>query len=147
MTNESLLNLTTIEKKDIALKQLRRAIQLYRENDYVCSVTLAGAAEEILGKITTKREGYCSLDVHEKEIKEMAKFFMAPIPEKKKIYYLMNAVKNELKHNDSGDNVYLKADFESHAFELISRAIMNYRIAYQANPPDRVIMNFIDSQD
>ena len=40
-----------IEKRDMALVQIRRAIQLYRKADFICAATLAGAAEEVLGRI------------------------------------------------------------------------------------------------
>ena len=38
----------TLRKSEIALIQLRKAIQLYNREEYVCSLTLAGAANELL---------------------------------------------------------------------------------------------------
>ncbi len=41
-----------MNKKSIALHQLNRAIELFLdEKDYICSITLSGAAEEILGRM------------------------------------------------------------------------------------------------
>lgn len=45
------------DRKDIARVQLRRAIQLFKEGDYICSLTLAGAAEELLGRMSEHRTG------------------------------------------------------------------------------------------
>jgi len=46
----------TFDKKCIALTQLETAIRLYFEgDDYFSAITLAGAAEEILGKLVTEK--------------------------------------------------------------------------------------------
>jgi hypothetical protein len=45
-----------MEKKDIALKQLRAGSKHSNSGDYVCSITLCGAAEEIPGKIANKEQ-------------------------------------------------------------------------------------------
>ena len=45
-----------ITKLEVAAHQLNVAIRLFLESDYLSSLTLAGAAEEILGKIS-KRTG------------------------------------------------------------------------------------------
>lgn len=45
-----------LSKLEAATIQLDRAIQLFMEKDWLCSLTLAGAAEEILGKLA-KRAG------------------------------------------------------------------------------------------
>ncbi|MBK8552089.1 MAG: hypothetical protein IPL53_13925, partial [Ignavibacteria bacterium] len=42
-------------KKDIAIKQIKAAARHYIKGDYICSITLSGAAEEILGRIAKKR--------------------------------------------------------------------------------------------
>jgi hypothetical protein len=46
--------LEKISKIDIALIQLRTAVQLYNKGNYISSITLAGASEEILGQIAKK---------------------------------------------------------------------------------------------
>ena len=42
---------TTLSKISIAQMQLVEAISLFIENKFLCATTLAGAAEEILGKL------------------------------------------------------------------------------------------------
>lgn len=41
----------TITKLDVAVHQLNVAIRLFLDGDYLASLTLAGAAEEILGRL------------------------------------------------------------------------------------------------
>lgn len=43
--------MTTLTKLEVAVHQLDVAIGLFLEGDYLASLTLAGAAEEILGKL------------------------------------------------------------------------------------------------
>jgi len=132
------------EKKDIALIQLRRAIQLFNQGDFVSSTTLAGAEEEILGKIALKRTGTNALDVDLHFWTQMADFFGKTKPSKKKVYDVLNKSKNELKHNDSGENKYVETDFEFDALCLIDRAIRNYCLAYNRKPNDRIINKYMN---
>jgi hypothetical protein len=37
-------------------------VQLFNQGDFVCATTLAGAAEEVLGRIARKRAGTNALD-------------------------------------------------------------------------------------
>jgi len=136
-------NETGFEKRDLALIQLRRAVQLHNQGDFVCSVTLAGAAEEILGRIAQKRAGTTALEGHEHFSSEIAGILGVPPPEKKDVRDAHNRTRNELKHNDDGENAWLKADFEFEAQALIDRAICNYWLAYDTAPTDRVIANYV----
>jgi len=128
-----------MEKRDIALAEIRRAIQLFRKADYVCAATLAGAAEEILGRIAKKRAGHNALDGHGAFAAGMAEWFNVPAPDRAKVQAVMNRVRNECKHNDSGDNEWVEADFEYEAQELIDRALRNWLFAYGSFPKDRIV--------
>jgi hypothetical protein len=92
------------EKRDLAMRQLRRAVQLFNQGDFVCAATLAGAAEEISGRIAHKRTGTTALDRHSHFWSELAGIFGKPPPERKKVVEGHNRGRNQLKHNDSGDN-------------------------------------------
>jgi len=72
------------EKRDIALRQLRRAVQLFNKGDFVCAATLAGAAEEVLGRIARKRTGTNALDGHVHFWSQMADMFGKTPPDRKK---------------------------------------------------------------
>jgi hypothetical protein len=52
------MNIQRYAKKDIALQQIETALDLYfRQADLFSAITLAGAAEEILGQLLQEREG------------------------------------------------------------------------------------------
>src|SRR5262249_60225603 len=118
-----------MEKRDIALAEIRRAIQLFRKADYICAATLAGAAEEILGRSAKKRAGHNALDGEEAMAEGLAAVLNVPTPDKSKVRSVMNRVRNERKHNDSGDNEWVEADFEYEAQCLIDRALRNWFLA------------------
>jgi len=132
------------EKRDIALRQLRRAVQLFNKGDFVCAATLAGAAEEVLGRIARKRTGTNALDGHVHFWSQMADMFGKTPPDRKKVVEAHNRLRNQLKHNDSGDNEWLNADFEFEALDLIDRAIRNYWLAYDTPPTDRIISHYVN---
>jgi len=137
-------NMKGKEKKDIALVQLRTSVQLFNKSDFICSATLAGAAEEILGKIAKKRSGTNALEGDEYYFKQLAEMHGKPPPNRKQVIEKFNRFKNQLKHNDSGENEYISADYEFEAQDLIDRAIRNYLLAYGEFPKDRVVRNYVN---
>jgi len=132
------------EKRDIALSQLRRAVQLFNQRDFVCATTLAGAAEEILGRIAQKRTDTTALDGHAHFWSQLAGIVGKMPPGRKKVVEAHNRLRNQLKHNDSGDNEWVTADFEFEAQDLIDRAIRNYWLAYGTPPGDRIINHYVN---
>jgi hypothetical protein len=64
-----------MEKRDIAIKQLRASAKLYNAGDYVCSITLSGAAEEILGRIAKKRTKKNQLELEVQYLKGVYEYF------------------------------------------------------------------------
>jgi hypothetical protein len=132
------------EKRDIALRQLRRAVQLFNQRDFVCATTLAGAAEEVFGRIAQKRTGTTALDGHAHFWSQLAGIVGKTPPDRKKVAEAHNRLRNQLKHNDSGDNEWVTADFELEAQDLIGRAIGNYCLAYGIPPGDRIINYYVN---
>ena len=124
IVTESLTNL------EVAKKQLDRSILLfYKEQDFVSSLTLAGAAEEILGKLMNKQgishvmdeviKGSLALNDIEPGSPEEPKV-------KKSVAGMMNRFKNKLKHYNGDDSITFSVDF--YAAEMIDRAVQNYFI-------------------
>jgi hypothetical protein len=144
MSKSSKMLARGLEKRDLALRQLRRAVQLFNQGDFVCAATLAGAAEEILGRIAKRRTGSNALDGHAHFWSQIAGIFGKPPPERKRVVESHNRIRNELKHNDSGDNEWMTADFQFEAQHLIDRAIRNYWLAYDTAPADRIINNYVE---
>jgi hypothetical protein len=137
------INATITEKSEIALIQLRRAIQLFNNGDFICSITLAGAAEEILGKLALNRRGYNALDGDLNFFDDLSQMLKKKKPTKENVFSVLNRVRNELKHHNSDLNKHIEADFEFEAQCLIDRAIRNYWIAYDKPPKDRIINNYV----
>jgi hypothetical protein len=134
-----------MEKKDIAIQQLSDAAKLYEKGRYVSALTLAGASEEILGKIAKKRIGSNQLQHEIEYLKTVYKHFNRSLPSKEDIIKQINKIKNEVKHNDTGENLWVEADFENEFVLIFMRAVKNYFDAYKEIPKDKKIMNlFVD---
>jgi hypothetical protein len=115
-----------ISKVDIATSQLGTAIQLYiDETDLVSSVTLAGAAEEILGKLISAHGTTTAFEEALNRLCEMHKLAFEEEPDRKVYADLRNGTRNEFKHLCSGKS--LKINLDGEASQLINRAINNYR--------------------
>ena len=133
-----------MEKKDIALNQLRAAAKLYKSKDYISSITLSGAAEEILGRIAKKRINSNQLERDIEYLKSIYNYFSGQKPSNKTLKENINKVKNELKHNDSGKNEWVQADFENEAAMLFVKGVKNYYDSYEEFPKDRTIRSLFE---
>jgi len=130
-------------KLDVAMNQLRTSVQLYNKGNYISSITLAGAAEEILGKMAAKTANRNALLDEKVFLDQVAEMFNKQKPILKKVIESRYRTKNELKHNDLGkDSVVRNVDFKFQAEELIIGAINNYMIIFDEEPRDRVIKSF-----
>lgn len=113
--------------------QINRAILLFLdENDYYCSATLAGAAEEILGALLVKGGASHSLNDQVKSVLSMlsSEEVGALADDKQKdsskiVASVLNFYRNWLKHYCE-DDFETNIDAEEAAAELIDRAITNF---------------------
>lgn len=116
----------TFTRLQLAQTQLDRAIRLHLEEaDHVCAITLAGAADELLGRLVARHgageplvENYAAV---------VSNFNVAlggsPIERKEAIREL-NAARDSLKHLGEGEPVSF--NFADEAYELIDRAAGNF---------------------
>jgi hypothetical protein len=133
-----------ITKLQLAQIQLRRAIQLFNAGDFICAITLGGAANEILSVFAEKRQGHSTTD-HDKWFWDgMAESLNKNKPSKGKIVQVNNRIKNSLKHHNTKENTIIEADFKFEAQEQIDKAIRNYWIALKEPPKDRIINNYVN---
>lgn len=128
-----------ISQHDITLIQLKGAIILFNTGENICSITLAGAAEEIFGKMaylkTKGRKGFNTITL-ESDLYELS-FGM----NKGEYIEYRNRIKNELKHlNQSWEVEY--ENFKDYAVQLISSAITNYKIFKGELPSPQIIRDF-----
>ena len=121
----------TLSNLEIAHRQIERAVVVFLDDkDYVSALTLACAAEEILGKLLNKdgKEHWleCISKCALRTLGFRKKEFESPeaLKVKREITSIANHYKNRLKHyNDDGTITLL---VEVAAAEMIDRAISNY---------------------
>lgn len=99
--------MTTISKLDVAVHQLNVAIRLFLDGDYLASLTLAGAAEEILGKLCERAGKPVSVDFivnyHMKDTDPA----LSDKERRKVLLDVLNSGRNAAKHaNDPNETTF-----------------------------------------
>ncbi|MBL9197439.1 hypothetical protein VB151_04060 [Xanthomonas fragariae] len=110
-----------LSKSDIAKRQIETACEIFlNEGDFLAIVTLAGAAEEILGNLLKRAGKANSME----DIVALDQRLSGGLPFKDVIAEV-NAARNALKHarDASEDTVQVRPE-DAHA--MLSRAISNY---------------------
>jgi hypothetical protein len=116
----------TLSKMDIATAQLDTAIALYLQGtDLISAITLAGAADEILGKLVQAIGGKSALDESVARLSGMHEAAFEESPNPKKYVELRNHARNEFKH--LGVTPDINVDLEREAVSMLRRAIENFR--------------------
>ncbi len=141
-----------VDKRQIAEIQLHRAVMLLdsidKDYDPVSALTLAGAAEEILGKMVAKEGMVNAFDEAALAAKELWKEAISldsanaaniQLPSDEELRVGLNRVRNELKHNNLGTNSKVEAYFWYEAEEMVKRALNNYKKLYNELPPQKEI--------
>ena len=127
--------------QEVAIHQLDRAIDLFtQEQDIICATTLAGASEEIFGKLLEKIGGQSWLKEHIDLCLDLLGHAGHPEIKEKDIAKERNQLRNNLKHLCDGEDV-LVINFE--AKEMIDRAINN--MLKLGIPPSKKIDIFIST--
>lgn len=137
--------LRKLSKRQIAEKQIYRAILVLEEqDDPVSALTLAGASEEILGNMLRDKGLKCAFEAKVEFDKELWAFakkragatgYSLDVPEEKEIKNNSNRIRNSLKHKMDGRPV--ETDYNYQAEEMIARAISNYRVLYSGKAPSQ----------
>jgi hypothetical protein len=111
-------------KLQVAEHQLDRALRLLLEDkDHISAITLAGASEEILGKLLNEQGEESEL---ENFVNACVQIGMTEFKENwknKEFVSMANYFRNGLKHYTRGDSISIP---EEAAVEIIDRAITNY---------------------
>lgn len=115
----------TLSKFRIAEIQLEQALNLYAEGrDLISSITLAGAAEEILGRLVEQNGEVWALTEKVAQLCGMYQFTWGKEADPKAFIAIRNQARNNLKHITTGDETSL--DLEIEAVSMLRRAIKNY---------------------
>jgi hypothetical protein len=142
-----------ISKRRLAEIQLLRAVKvLVEDNDPVSSLTLSGAAENLLGdmlRALNKPHAFkLVVDRNKKMWTHAAKIAAKSggtinVPDDKELERRANFTRNGLKHGADGRP--LLALYGYQAEEMIDRALANYRILYGKMPPQKYVSNWYEN--
>ena len=118
----------TYPKQSIALAQLETALRLFSVGeDLISVITLAGAAEEILGKLVKSRGRDNSLDSLKKTATSIYERLFSESIDAGVFADRANRARNALKHlTAGGDPVSL--DVREEAVDILNRAVDDYWI-------------------
>lgn len=116
-----------LSKQEAASSQLEVALTLYLQGrDYPSVITLAGAAEEVLGRIALSKGLDPSLKRTLRRLVETMKEVWGEDASEKDFAHLRNRARNELKHIGDGQDLHL--DLEREAAAMVTRALENFRL-------------------
>lgn len=114
------------DKYCIALRQLETALRLFREaDDLYAVITLAGAAEEILGKLVAKGGGDPSVTSLAQAAAAIHKHLFGEEAKTKDYVDRANRARNAVKHLDAGGWL-TEFDAREEAVDMLNRAIDNH---------------------
>jgi hypothetical protein len=114
-----------LSKRDLALSQLNHAIALFiEERELISCITLAGAAEEILGKLVAASGGTPALTRRAEATRQLHQWFWGTDLGAKVFVNIRNDTKNNLKHLVAGTDVEI--DLRKEAMRMLDRALENY---------------------
>lgn len=116
-----------LNKLDIAVTQLEIAIELFFNNGSLIAVTtLAGAAEEILGRYLESKGEETALSERVRIVCFLHKKRCGMSPKHKPIKMRANLAKNSFKHMDLENDFEINIDVKDEATDMRNRAIDNY---------------------
>jgi hypothetical protein len=112
-----------VSKLDIAVKQLETAIDLFVDReDYISAITLAGAAEEILGVLVRRKGKAPAVD-------ELCSSLISKYMPTSDLKYIrneyLNKIRNSLKHASSAEEDEIEIEVDPEAISMIARALSN----------------------
>lgn len=126
-SNDEVVTAQTYGSVSLAVEQLDDALSLFLdEKHYVSSLTLAGAAEEILGRMIRHAGQDNFLDYKYKTIKPLEELFSRETFEFKELVYRDNSHRNVAKHWNPLDEGRIIRDVEDAALQMLVRALYNY---------------------
>lgn len=141
-----IMNIDTRPQKltnmDIAQIQINRAVLLFLdENDYISSLTLAGAAEEILGGVLRRQGKIPAIENIVAGGMDTQKALFGIVSPKKLLFNSLNEDRNKLKHFNEQEPLHISPGYSSS--RMISRAITNYVEAFST--PTDIMKRFLDA--
>ena len=119
----------TFSRSDIAKIQLVKAIELFITEQFIPSITLAGAAEEIFGKLLYRQGQNPILEKSYEEIQRIREATnrqdILGAKNKKETIEAWNKARNNLKHHGHTDEEFVVFNGCDEAYWIIKRALDN----------------------
>lgn len=119
----------TYTKLQLAEIQLEGALQLFFDDTFesndVCAITLAGAAEELLGKLLEQRDESGEFKTLVDKCTAVGREVYGEDWPKKIFSQILGFPKNELKHIGDSEPVAVCREL---ALSILGRAVSNYRM-------------------
>jgi hypothetical protein len=140
----TMLQKQRLTKRRIALIQLEQSLNLLESGDPVSALTLAGAAEEILGRAAFRKGHEPRVEQHAYWLGEFCDWLKKPRPPNRQLIAKLNSIRNHLKHQDDGRNIKVEADFKFEAEEMILRCMDNHFNAYGCFPSSKRLRAWFD---
>ncbi len=122
----------SVTQEFVALVQLAESVQHFHCKNYISAITLAGAAEEIFGKMSEEAGASNTFGT---ETFLFESFGISDYPKYR------NRIRNSLKHMTENKKVTYH-NLKISAAQLISAAIVNYKLTYKKLPKNNTIIQF-----
>lgn len=117
------MTIIKISKLNVAINQLQMAIDMFLENkDLFCIITLAGAAEEILGQYAKRSNEQTMVDLLTVKLKNEYSITLSDGDFKRNV---LNNARNTVKHFNDKESELIELDLEEEALTMLIRAIFN----------------------
>jgi len=117
----------TISQIDVCRIQIEESIAMYSDDKFISSITLSGAAEEILGKLVESNGELKMYDAIKGIINASSSQLHDVEYSKNEFNSLANGTRNSLKHYAASGNIH--ADFKQEAVNMLHRSIYNFESA------------------
>lgn len=139
--------LKRIERKSkelIAFEQLTASIELFNKGQYIASITLSAAAEELYEVFLKKHSDEIGTPLPSKvELDNGLFIFTKEVHGIRNYFSYRNRIKNELKHHGEDNNKdFLVGEFRQVALNHISGAIINIKMRTGELPKNPIISEF-----
>lgn len=119
-------------------------MNLLEIGDYISALTLAGAADEILGRIVARKGLVPRVERDAAYFGSVYEYFGKPRPSKKELITIENRIRNELKHQDDGRNITVDADFQFEVEGMLLRCMFNHFDAFGCYPKSKRLRRWFE---
>ena len=122
---------TEIAKSEIARIQLEEAISLFLSEKFLCALTLAGAAEEVLARLVNARGRPSAMEASAEaaiQLKEKVDLEGLAGVTEKSLFGVWNKARNAVKHHSEKEGETVVLNMFDEAYWMIKRGLENAKM-------------------